>query len=371
MSILGRHATARFVERLAVVFVGLHAFAAVAVGAALPAGAPHLAWEHVARLVPDALLGLLPVTLPVCVWAAAVWVTVEAARDGLHQDLTLAGRSRAVVQVPLLVVALGMGGVLWWASTRVLPRAAVSLESEVAALAADPLALAAQLRDDPTRLGGLDVEFDGADRDGLRGVRAAAMGGSGGVALVADRVGLDAATTGGLTLDRGRLLVLTDAGAARHDLLFDRLRLDPGSAAERGPDLRRVPDLRYFTDGDLERLPAHRRHLRRRGVHLGRPARRRVVRAGQVRLARVQGVLLVPLAVLVPWLCLGRGDERLVRRLGVSGLLFLGVLLPLQLGLLSQARDGALPVDLLTLAPTGLVVLGVCARSGLAAWSAR
>jgi len=135
-----------------------------------------------------------------------------------------------------------------------------------------------------------------------------------------------------------------------------------------GPAKTEILDLRFYTNAELDLLPAQERHLFRRGIRPSRSQKRRAAGAGPMRAMRLQWAALPFLVLLLTVGFLGVHRPRAVRRRALLVAAFcLLLLLPLTILLDLRARDGRLSGAALAGLPT-LVVAAAILGAAVVRW---
>lgn len=269
---------------------------------------PYVPLTAIVASLPDFVLLLLPFALP---FSALLGGCLFAARVRRHQGflwIQLMGRDPRRYQVPILVfgglVSLG----LWGLSAAVLPHAQYRSGRLHSVVRDAPLELALRLVEEPRFFPGYRVDYEAVEDEALTGFSLVSRGRAEPVAVTGARAELRRTEDGAfleLKLHEGRILRLEESGELDLNLAFDRLRIRFDVDRMAGPGKQGILDLKYYTDSEMDRLPAQARVLGRHGIPVGRTRKARIALVPAVRTIRLQTALMPFLFVWLVVLFLG------------------------------------------------------------------
>jgi len=356
-SIHSRHLFRLFLVRFGWVFLYLQLFLG------LSAILLHL-WMHpylpALRLLlafPDLVLLLLPLSLS---FAALIGGLLFLSAVRSHRGflaIRLAGRDPRFFQIPIVLFGAALSLVLGWLNGAVIPAIQYQVRhpriEDEEATRAIPLQILRQ----KNRFLGARFAFEGLEGGELKNVSLSAPRGGPAAVITARRAGFrfsGAPPSLTVVLRSGRMLEVDDRGRLTQNLGFDRfdLTLAPEGLLHRSKT--EILPLRYYTNAELDRLPAQRRLMLDHGIRLTTRQQEHVAAIPFMRAARtvLAGSPLLFLALLV--LVLGGQAEAPPR--GMSAVVAVACLLvflpqayfftqtPVRTGPLAHSGAALLPV---------------------------
>jgi hypothetical protein len=355
-----RHYLALFLSRFGCVFLALQVFVGVAALMGYLASHPYLPALQLLRRLPDLLLLFLPVSLPVAGLLGGVLFVAAARAGGGLLWAPLAGRDPRRFQMPILLFGAALAAVGCWLQAAVLPQASFRARNFVLDVSDAAEGQAVRMVAEPGLLGGLRIAFEDSDRGEMRGFCLFTRRGDEPLAIVCERATADLSPDGErleLALREGRILGLDADGHPRMDLAFGtfRLLLDAGRIGR--VEKQDLLELEYYTNRELERLPAQEACLLRHGIRPRPRQARRVDGVAQVRASRIQMGILPLLFLGLVVAILGRDHRGSRWRVAAVVAVCLVLLLPQAVLLGNQAKEGRLPHPGLAFLPTAETAL--------------
>jgi hypothetical protein len=296
MQVFSRALFVAFWIELAAIGLVLATFVALGSLVVLLASAPFAPLPALVSAVPDVVLLTSPVTIPLAVVLAAIRATDAAARHGAFLWSALAGRDPRPRQWPIALSALALAALQLWLGAHVLPAARYEARFVVPRLAGEPDLLARRLAQKPELLPGLCAQVGGITGDRLEDLVLVSTGDAR-VACTARgaRLGLDGDTLR-IRLEGGRQVALDRHGRPSTNLAFASFELALDAAALGGPTKQTVLDLAYYTDPELDRLPAQLDALLDHGIV---PTERQIARVEAIPAARATRLVSAALPFLL------------------------------------------------------------------------
>jgi hypothetical protein len=359
---LARHFLAIFLGRFAWVFGVVELFLALCALLVFSAAYPYVAPEKMLAAVPDMLLLLLPLTLAFSSLVAGLLLVQAVRRAQGFLTIELAGRDPRALMVPILVFGVALSAANLWLLTCVLPNVDYALERIAGAFVKSAPMTALRAARDGGMIRGLDVSFESADESGV-----------GELALVGeDRSTVVTARRGTFDLvDEGRSLELAardgrlihrDGERLAGNLSFETLRVRFDAERLAGRSKAELLELRYYTNAELERLPALASFRLHHGLRVWDRELARLKAVPAIRAARLGAAAtpLLVLALVVAFLCVhAPGSERQRAILVTAACLLVVIPQPaLVLSLVGDDRTIPAWVAYLPFAEVGAALLG-------------
>lgn len=350
------------------VFVVVQAFFGLALTVAVVTSRPYIPLSAFAVGFPDAVLTLLPVSLPFTVLVAGLLFVREVRSHGGFLSIQLAGRDPRPLHWPLLVfgVVLSLGMAMLHQS--VLPMALWHTTHVVKTTASTTEALATRLARKPRFLSGYTASFGAVEEGRMRDfVMTSNAQDEEPLAVTAREAEIGLVDDGAVLevrLTEGRYLRLGEQNEVKTNLRFGKLVLSLDAERLSLPSKRGLIPLKYYTDHELSLLPGQLVRLLRGGQIPSERRRARVAAVQSVRLLRFQSAALPLFVLLLVVMYLGVHAEG-VRRYWLVGTFCM--LLLLQQILIDARVDKKGPLDptWLVLLPSAQAVLGLLAAPWL------